>query len=227
MAESLHMSNLFILFAAAFIRIYMHSFSVLLSIIVSKDGELIFFLPDNRINLGYVLIKISTYLFLFYVWWDRYEELFIHYYVDILLDKRTPTTQEVFEQWMEERKETNSANYLTQVHNRADWNYYFAGRKVTEKEKAAGKIQFKPAIFLKWPITKVKISDIVRHYKYLISDENITKSAFMNGCYDFAPFSISSWRFSMHCIAQFWSMMTSLSASKMALKSFATWSYSL
>ena len=142
---------------------------------------------------------------------DLYEELFEHYYGHMT---PTLTVAEAFELWMQEREKQNSANYLTRVHNRADWNHYFMGRPITKEEKKEGKEQFEQASFVHKKISDVKVTEIVRHYKLLIGNERITKKAFtnaksvLNGVFSYAanhdipcinPYSINTKEIQKRC----------------------------
>lgn len=106
------------------------------------------------------------------------EKLHEHYYPSA--ENRIPTVAEAFERWMAEREADNSVEKLTLVHNRADWNRYWAGVQLTEDEIKAGKMQFRRCDILDKPITEVKSSELIAHYKYLVGDRNISRATLTN-----------------------------------------------
>jgi len=106
------------------------------------------------------------------------DKLYNHYFPRV--ENRIPTVAEAFEFWMKEREEDKSVEQITLIHNRADWNRYWAGEQLSEKELAAGKIQFKRCEIIDKPITEVKSSDLIAHYKYLVGDRNISNSMLTN-----------------------------------------------
>lgn len=114
---------------------------------------------------------------------DLIDALSEHYFgnaVPVQKIPEIPTVAEVFKLWTKDREDLHAVNYLTLVHNRADWNRYFAGNYQPPKGRQNEVKQFERAPFLDKPITQVKASEIIRHYTYLVGDENITKKAFNN-----------------------------------------------
>ncbi len=111
---------------------------------------------------------------------DVYDALFAYYFGGVLPSNKIPTVDEMFHLWFNERKELHSVDYLTLVHNQADWSRFFAGEQRASKGRKAGHAPFKRALFLDKPVTAVKMSEIIYHYKYLVGDENITRKAFTN-----------------------------------------------
>ncbi len=104
--------------------------------------------------------------------------LYKYYYPDG--DIEIPTVYEAFRYWTEERKSQHSADYNTILHNEKEWEKYIEGKKLSSKEIAQGKIQYKRADFLDMKVTDVRASHIVRHLKYLIGDGKITRKTLTN-----------------------------------------------
>ncbi|MCR5848227.1 MAG: site-specific integrase [Lachnospiraceae bacterium] len=106
------------------------------------------------------------------------EELYKHYYPND--DTKIPTVSEAFNLWIKEREDFHLADPKTILHNRKEWERYFEGKELSDRDKAEGKMQFVRADFIDMRVTEVKASQIIRHMKYLIGDGNITRKTLTN-----------------------------------------------
>lgn len=105
------------------------------------------------------------------------DELFKHYYLEASKDI---TVKEVYKLWLIERESNKRISSLTVEHNKADWERYWAGRPLTDKEIRAGKEQFDRSSILDMKIKDVKVRDIRKRYEELTGDGRITKRTFNN-----------------------------------------------
>lgn len=105
------------------------------------------------------------------------DELFKHYYLEVSQDI---TVEEAYKLWLTERENNRRISSLTVEHNKADWERYWVGRPLTEKEISAGKEQFDRSPILDMMIRDVKVRDIRKHYEELTGDGRITKRTFNN-----------------------------------------------
>ena len=107
------------------------------------------------------------------------ERLYEYYYPDECIDSNA-TVQEVFERYIKEKEERNSRSPLTIRHNKCDWKKYMEGKRLSQKERGDGCIQYEPAPFLNTPIASVKRSQIVNYFDKLIGKGNLSKSQVQN-----------------------------------------------
>ena len=105
------------------------------------------------------------------------DELHKHYCLEIV---SIPTVDEAFHLWVEERKKFKSADTKTILHNCKEWERYYAGKKLSDIEIKQGKSQIERAEFLDMKVTDVKASHIVRHFRYIVGDGNVTRQKFTN-----------------------------------------------
>ncbi len=110
-----------------------------------------------------------------------YQEIIAKLYDYYFSGKVTiPTLNEAFEQMIKQKREYKSVEEMTIVHYEADWKRYILGRKLDKKEIESGKIQYSRFKLVDSPIDKIKKSDILNLYEYLVGDENITLKNFNN-----------------------------------------------
>lgn len=100
------------------------------------------------------------------------------YYFGISL--RVPTMNEAFTEMIKARRENQSVEEMTLVHYKDDWERYILGRRLTDREIAAGKFQYKRFELVDRPIDEIKKSDIENLYEYIIGDERVTLKTFNN-----------------------------------------------
>ncbi len=106
------------------------------------------------------------------------DALFDHYSSDHR--PKEYSVMDVYEMYIADKEKKGLNSSLTIVHNKADFQRYWAGRTLSEQERNDGKIQFERSYILDMPIKKVKASDIRSHYEYLSGTGEMSKKAFYN-----------------------------------------------